>query len=646
MSVNEIILKKLEKAFTDGNALESGGLLFTVKSIVYKNHTIPSKALLQYFYELLANKQFNFNEYQRVNYLIITLYYLSVYEHDKKKYLKQFVVPSFDDTHDLLYTMYNLIELEDDYDNNNIETISKLRTLLGKYATQPKELDEFLLFEYYHTIIAIRLFDLEDADVALNRVVNFFYEKLSEREMNSSFYSYLRVKMNILAWRIQCARKQSGMNVSYNNNMKSLLSMSERERNFNLYNDAKEIYNMFKSDNNTIHSIKMSILIFDASTECLREDECVALLEESYKLYKDKRMLGEIPYNGKYLEIILQIFSRLSKYYIVNADWKQSERIMKKVNKILSTIQKENDVDKELVLKYSFLTVILSVIIKGDYNFTDKQSTIQQYYDSLSKSGAMDKCNLINYYAMNKYGTIYTNEFYKFIMVVQKGLQNKTPFPKEQYNEYFFSIGCYISGLTQTIVNDNSSTQRHNNLEKVKGFTNLTINHIVDALSSPSSDKQYMLMFLNKKYNQQLVIQLFYVKVYYFFINRKYADAKATLRSIDSFNQTVNLKSNSEYGIIMKLKGDIEFKLNNYNEAKKHYESALEYFNNVPHKLKHRSITLYSLGIIHLFNNDTNTAKSNFNSALNDLFKLQWESKNKEIDNKINIIRNTLKIIN
>ena len=642
MSVNEIILKKIENAFMNGNALESEGLLFTVKSNVYKNHSVPSRALVQYFYELLADKQFNFNDTQRMNYLIIALYYLSMYDQDNKKYLKQFVIPPFNGSCELLYTLYNLIELEDDYDNNNIEVISQLRMILGKYATQQKELNEFLLFDYYHTIIAIRLFDLETAEMTLNRLVSSFYEELPEDKINTPFYSYLRVKMTILAWRIQCARKQIGMGANYNNNMKSLLTMSEKEQNLNLYNDAKEIYNTFKNDNNTIHSVKMSILVFDASTKCAKEDECVALLEESYKHYKDKRMLGELPYNEQHLEIILQLLSRLSKYYITNAEWKQSERIMKKVNKLLSIIQQENDVDKELILKYSFLTVILNTIIKGDYNFTNKQSTIQQYYDLLNKGRTIDKCNLINYYAINKYGTTLANEFHKLIIVIQKDLHNQIPFPKEQYNEYFFSIGCYISGLTQAIVNDNSSTQRHSNLEKMKGFTNLTINYILNALSSSSSDKQFMLLFLNKKYNQQLIIQLFYVKVYYFFINRKYTDAKTALRSLDTLNQTVNLKGNSEYGIIMKLKGDIEFKLNNYNEAMTHYESALEYFNNVPHKLKHRSIILYSLGIINIFNNNINAARNNFNSALNALNELP---KHKEIDNKINIIRKTLEMI-
>ena len=121
-----------------------------------------------------------------------------------------------------------------------------------------------------------------------------------------------------------------------------------------------------------------------------------------------------------------------------------------------------------------------------------------------------------------------------------------------------------------------------------------------------------------------------------------YTQAREAFDHLDSFNKTFHLEMNTGYGIILKLKGDVEFKLQDHRNAKKSYSEALEYFANSPHRTKLRGITLYSLGIIEFLTQNINEAKSHFNAALNELFGLKRLSKNKYLDEKIKIVSDTL----
>ena len=110
MSMN----KKIIEALIEGeDSLQTGGLLFSAKSIAYKNQTMLSETQLNYLYQIISKNQFNLSVDQNQNYYLIYLYYMSFYNRSKEKELLKFEIPSYKDSNETLCFIFNLIELED-----------------------------------------------------------------------------------------------------------------------------------------------------------------------------------------------------------------------------------------------------------------------------------------------------------------------------------------------------------------------------------------------------------------------------------------------------------------------------------------------------------------------------------------------------
>jgi hypothetical protein len=400
---------------------------------------------------------------------------------------------------------------------------------------------------------------------------------------------------------------------------------------------------MFQQQKNLIATFKMAIHTADASEGWAREEQSIKILQETYQQLKNSNGISRLPYKGNYIDILLQIVSRLIKFYILRGKWEESQILLNEIEEISTSIILDPNVDKVVVKKYSFLTLLLKAIIRGEYNFSDKQRTIVEYYALLEQNETVDSHNLINVYVMNKYGQ-YTTIFNKLFNNVSNVFKNNLNLPFKQYQEYFFCVGSYISSLSETILSERSSNKQLSYLDTVYGLSKDIIKYIENSLTS-SEKREYMLNFFDNNYNQLIIIQIFYTYIYYHIFSKNYNQARKAFEHLDSFNKTFHLEVNSGYGIILKLKGDVEFKFKNFIKAKKLYSEALAYFANSPHRTKMRGITLYSLGIIELFNNNINDAKSKFNAALNELFGLKRLSKNKYLDEKIKIISDTLQML-
>ena len=641
MSMN----KKIIEALIEGeDSLQTGGLLFSAKSIAYKNQTMLSETQLNYLYQIISKNQFNLSVDQNQNYYLIYLYYMSFYNRSKEKELLKFEIPSYKDSNETLCFIFNLIELEDDFDKQDQKTILQLQEILTSFGTHSKLLREYLLYDYYMALLYIRLHDFEHADSTLNSLVNNYYDEVTEDILTTNFYTYFKLKIDILAWRILQERvKQGGIRIQNMSRLNSHLIMSEKEQCQRLFTESLELYKMFQQQKNLIATFKMAIHTADASEGWAREEQSIQILQKTYQQLKNSNGISRLPYKGNYIDILLQIVSRLIKFYILRGKWEESEVLLNEIEEISTSIILDPDVDKVVVKKYSFLTLLLKAIIRGEYNFSDKQRTIVEYYALLEQNETVDSHNLINVYVMNKYGQ-YTTIFNKLFNNVSNVFKNNLNLPFKQYQEYFFCVGSYISSLSETILSERSSNKQLSYLDNVHGLSKDIIKYIENSLTS-SEKKEYMLNFFDNNYNQLIIIQIFYTYIYYHIFSKNYNQARKAFEHLDSFNKTFHLEVNSGYGIILKLKGDVEFKFKNFINAKKLYSEALEYFANSPHRTKMRGITLYSLGIIEFFNSNINEAKAKFNAALNELFGLKRLSKNKYLDEKIKIISDTLQML-
>ena len=637
--------KQIIEALIDGeDTIQTGGLLFLAKSIAYKNQNILSENQLNHFYQIISQNQFNLSVEHNQNYYLIYLYYMSFYDSSKEQELLQFEIPSNKRTNETLCFIYNLIELEDDFDKQDKNKILKLKDVLTSFGTHSKLLREYLLYDYYMALLFVRLHDFEHADSTLNSLVNNYYDEVTEDVLSTNFYTYFNLKIDILKWRILQERvKQGGINIQNISKLNSHLIMSEKEQCQRLFTESLELYKMFQQKKNLIATVKMAIHTADASEGWTREEQSIQILQTTYQQFKNSNVISGSAYKGNSFEILLQIVSRLIKFYILRGKWEESEVFLNEIEQISTSIILDPKVDKVVVKKYSFLTLLLKAIIRGEYNFSDKQRTIIEYYSLLEQNGIVDSHNLINFYIMNKYGQ-FTAKFNKLFNNVSNVFKNNLNLPFKRYQEYFFCIGSYISGLSETILSERASNKKLSYLDTIHGLSKDVIKYIENSLTS-SETKEYMLNFFDNNYNQLIIIQIFYTYIYYHIFSMNYNQARKAFDHLDSFNKTFHLEMNTGYGIILKLKGDVEFKLNNFRNAKRLYSEALEYFANSPQRTKLRGVTLYSLGIIELLSHNIYDAKSKFNAALNELFGLKRLSRNKYLDEKIKIVSDTLQML-
>jgi hypothetical protein len=218
---------------------------------------------------------------------------MSFYNRSKEKELLKFEIPSYKDSNETLCFIFNLIELEDDFDKQNQNTILQLQNILTSFGTHSKLLREYLLYDYYMALLYVRLHDFEHADSTLNSVVNNYYDEVTEDVLTSNFYTYFKLKIDILAWRILQERvKQGGIRIQNMSRLNSHLIMSEKEQCQRLFTESLELYKMFQQQNNLIATFKMAIHTADASEGWAREEQSIQILQKTYQQLKKHSFLS------------------------------------------------------------------------------------------------------------------------------------------------------------------------------------------------------------------------------------------------------------------------------------------------------------------------------------------------------------------
>ena len=596
--------------------LGNEGLIFISKSKEYsKKKKIPLIKLLQY-YELLKANKVPFNNQ---NLKAVCLYFLCKYD---SKYIEVFrneILPPINAdkisaSKELLYLYYNIIEFEDTFHTRTLNQLIQVGELLKKLAAMEKDIQDYLLFNYYKAIENYYNKEYDQASNCCNSNVSDLYEEVDDLTRENDFFKYFTLKNTILTWRIIQSNSSRFSN--------EFLSMSN------------ELYSQFKDDNIEI-ATKISLIAVEIYEKKFEYKTAIDNLEKAYKLLKKFTLRGDVEVNNS-IQLFLQILSKLGYLYIMVGDENNSLRILRKIDKNMNIIEKEERIPMQIRTDYMFFMLVMKTIIGGK---TTKVNEIIQAFHSLNNSSSISEGNIINLYSFSDQDSNIST-FYTILKEYLNALKNNLIISIDKMILCLFSVYNHISYLSKTITTDPNKKQQKEYNSRIQNFSKIIIDYIKNHLNEP--DLIPILLF---DYVKTLIIKIYYFYFYSFYFEGKYQELKVEMNNFENIKNKLALTTNNAYSYILKLLGDVSFKQMNYKSAIQLYEQASSLSKN-----KVRAALYFNTGISYLFMSDRSNGKRYLTKALDEYSTLLKKTPNMalgfELQEKAKYIDDLMKKLN
>ena len=596
--------------------LGNEGLIFISKSKEYsKKKKIPLIKLLQY-YELLRANKASFNNQ---NCRAVCLYFLCKYD---PKYIEVFrneILPPINAdkiiaSKELLYLYYNIIEFEDTFHTRTLNQLIQVGELFKKLAAMEKDIQDYLLFNYYKAIENYYNKEYNQASNCCNSNVSDLYEEVDDVTRENDFFKYFTLKNTILTWRIIQSNSSRFSN--------EFLSMSN------------ELYSQFKDDNIEI-ATKISLIAVEIYEKKFEYKTAIDSLEKAYKLLKKFTLKGDVEVNNS-IQLFLQILSKLGYLYIMIGDENNSLRILRKIDKNMNIIEKEERIPMQIRTDYMFFMLVMKTILGGK---TTKVNEIIQAFHSLNNSSTISEGNLINLYSFSEQDSNIST-FYTIIKEYLKALKSNLVIPIDKMILCLFCVYNHISYISKTITTDPNKKQQKEYNSRIQNFSKIIIDYIKAHLNEP--DLIPILLF---DYVKTLIIKIYYFYFYSFYFEGKYKELKEEMGGFENIKQKLALTTNNSYSYIVKLLGDVSFKQMNYKSAIQLYEQALSLSKN-----KVRAALYFNIGLSYLFMSDRSNGKRYLTQALDEYSGLIKKAPNMalgfELQEKAKYIDDLMKKLN
>ena len=600
---NKLIVKYLNHCGPDGVIMYS-------KSCDYYN--INSLTIEDYkmFYELLKTDEPLPPYIHRQAHISCCLFYLSKNDNTMRNTFISEIIHKLnrkDEVNDVnMFLIYNIIEFDQRYLHSKGDKLKYLLNYLEKFSNHKKTVENFLLYKYYRGLLKFYLGEMEEANTENFEIIIGIDEYVKK---GSKYIDFIRRKNELFKVQLD-------------------LSKHVREEYFEQYCFMKELFDKVKAENKKL-GVNLGFCLYEILIRQNKFNECIPLLMEMKKIVKNETLSGVKTKIS--IDYYLAIASRIGFIGVLIGDTQSIEYAVKKVEKILSIIEKDKN-DRKLSSIYNAYSFVISILntnidkyenrlkekasmFRGLFlpnNIMDYQKTGYFIINEKNREDIIINLNAINNmdYAISDFST-------KIIEMYKNIVNKRQIMVSNQFMTFIIGILDIINRLSQSYITDNNKNKRNEYISNIVNHANIAFNYVF----SHKNDEP----LLNTDFVKSILINIQSSFIHCYFYTNSLKTAKKYITIFDNLSKELNIKENTtSYELINKYKGDYWFKSGDYVASISYYEKAVNKFKDTDPK---KGIVYFNLGCSYYFNNNKVNAINNYNKCINAFRVFDYEKK-------------------
>jgi hypothetical protein len=492
-----------------------------------------------------------------------------------------------------LHLLFNIIEFEYKFRQLEMDKLKMLLHNMSIYEKLDKMLEDMLLYKYY---VAVLNYLMKDRDTAQKNIFELICDFGDVNIENDYLLDYLCLRNSILQ------AKALETETDHKESLAHLEGIYETYKNKYRYNDE--------------FNIKVGFKICDLLFEGYNFKKIYELLIGLLDITRKNILLSDRKINN-FVEVYCIIVARLEFCSILLGKHDEMMRFIKKLEKTISLIKEKNmEPIKSVVGRFTYyLNVYKNIYRYKSVDVADLHNSIMEY--KKINNNYLDYDSVINIYSMNPKDMV-ANTFYEGLY--QNDFQVKSGnYTKVNFLNLFFSIFNQINKLMRDNLYESDKKKQFEIINTINSYSK----GLIDYINKFIYQDKYGL-FINYDYLREMLIKLQYYYIYSLYFTGDYNKA---LESIIAFN-TLSNKLNLHMGYIvrsvssiLKVKGDIYFKRQEYKIAAENYKDVLKIYDEINIHTQMRPLVLFNLALCCINMNDV-SAKEYLNQSLSKYEKL------------------------
>ena len=614
------------------------GLIFYSKLNEYYKVPLPNNESIKNIFDSLNINQENENYPNKLNYIACCLYLLSRKDESYKGVFCKNIISTLNiktnPVNDIyLALIYNCIDFDENFLHSEPKNLYYLSKYLQKFSEYNKEESISLLYKYYNSILLYRTGKIEDALNECNGIIGKININNSDKIIN-----FIKLKTQIFLAKI------------YEENLE-LGGVPKLQENSSL---LKDIYDRTINENPFL-ALKIGFLIFHNSYNRNQYEECVQILEQMLNILKQYENQG-VP-QKKMSRFYLSIYCRFGIIGLILTNKNYISMAIEGMKAQLLLLQEGLKIKKirQIFKAYTFSLNILKMNVglyveqpgKIGENFTSEflkqnsninnNSNIKD--DNFCINKEIKEQSIINYNAMNNNMNIEINEM--AIKLVDEYL-SRINNPKNNFvsNDTLFTFVIGLYDKVRFNIEQFLKEKNQNNENKYKS----QIVSLSETFWSFLNKYVEVLPLLRTNIFKTIIIKLFSSCSHIYFINKEFNKINQIMNYFDKLSNELNInESTPSYELVLKVKGDLYFSQNDYNNSISCYKQSAKLMHDVNPK---KAIVYFNLGVLYYYINNKLGALENFQKAVTYFKKSEEEKYTFEFHKRNNVLTKKINLTN
>ena len=614
------------------------GLIFYSKLNEYYKVPLPNNESIKNIFDSLNINQENENYPNKLNYIACCLYLLSRKDESYKGVFCKNIISTLNiktnPVNDIyLALIYNCIDFDENFLHSEPKNLYYLSKYLQKFSEYNKEESISLLYKYYNSILLYRTGKIEDALNECNGIIGKININNSDKIIN-----FIKLKAQIFLAKI------------YEENLE-LGGVPKLQENSSL---LKDIYDRTINENPFL-ALKIGFLIFHNSYNRNQYEECVQILEQMLNILKQYENQG-VP-QKKMSRFYLSIYCRFGIIGLILTNKNYISMAIEGMKAQLLLLQEGLKIKKirQIFKAYTFSLNILKMNVglyveqpgKIGENFTSEflkqnnninnNSSIKD--DNFCINKEIKEQSIINYNAMNNNMNIEINE--TAIKLVDEYL-SRINNPKNNFvsNDTLFTFVIGLYDKVRFNIEQFLKEKNQNNENKYKN----QIVSLCETFWSFLNKYVEVLPLLRTNIFKTIIIKLFSSCSHIYFINKEFNKINQIMNYFDKLSNELNINENTpSYELALKVKGDLYFSQNDYNNSISYYKQSAKIMHDVNPK---KAIVYFNLGVLYYYINDKLGAVENFQKAIAYFKRSEEEKYSFEVHKRNNVLTKKINLTN
>ena len=611
------------------------GLIFYSKLNEYYKVPLPNNESIKNIFDSLNINQENENYPNKLNYIACCLYLLSRKDESYKGVFCKNIISTLNiktnPVNDIyLALIYNCIDFDENFLHSEPKNLYYLSKYLQKFSEYNKEESISLLYKYYNSILLYRTGKIEDALNECNGIIGKININNSDKIIN-----FIKLKAQIFLAKI------------YEENLE-LGGVPKLQENSSL---LKDIYDRTINENPFL-ALKIGFLIFHNSYNRNQYEECVQILEQMLNILKQYENQG-VP-QKKMSRFYLSIYCRFGIIGLILTNKNYISMAIEGMKAQLLLLQEGLKIKKirQIFKAYTFSLNILKMNVglyveqpgKIGENFTSeflKQSNNNSSIkdDNFCINKEIKEQSIINYNAMNNNMNIEINEM--AIKLVDEYL-SRINNPKNNFvsNDTLFTFVIGLYDKVRFNIEQFLKEKNQNNENKYKS----QIVSLSETFWSFLNKYVEVLPLLRTNIFKTIIIKLFSSCSHIYFINKEFNKINQIMNYFDKLSNELNInESTPSYELVLKVKGDLYFSQNDYNNSISCYKQSAKLMHDANPK---KAIVYFNLGVLYYYINDKLGSVENFQKAVAFFKRSEEEKYSFEVHKRNNVLSKKINLTN